>query len=61
MVHVFESLLNGYIFFSFIEPALFSASYVDNIIASVILDTTNITLLWVGGAELGRMEKDVFC
>ena len=50
----------GIIFFSFIKPAIFSSSYMDNIIALIILDTTNITPLWVGSGELGRMEKDVF-
>ena len=55
-----RACLMGIIFFSFIKPVPFLASYADNITTLVILDITSITPLWVGGEELGRMEEDIF-
>ena len=45
---------------SFMNPAPFSASCVDGMTASIILETTSITLLWGGGGELTRMGNVVF-
>ena len=44
----------GIIFFPLINHALFSASCADNMNASIILETTSIVPLWVGGGEIGR-------
>ena len=45
----------GIIYFLLIKSAPFSASCEDEIIASIILETTSIAPLWAGGEKSGRM------